>query len=86
MHAQGFLVDVTPKIASQEERERQNAELRALHETALLLIDELDQQKLLERIAVQAGELLGTANTYVYLREDDELQVAVGTGPRRQCR
>ena len=80
MHAQGFLVDVTPKIASQEERERQNAELRALHETALLLIDELDQQKLLERIAVQAGELLGTANTYVYLREDDELQVAVGTG------
>ena len=29
---------------------------------------------------MQAGELPGTANTYVYLREDDELQVAVGTG------
>ena len=80
MHAQGFIVDVTPQVASQDERERRSAELRALHETALLLIDELDQQKLLERIAVQAGELLGTEHTYVYLREDDELQVAVGTG------
>ena len=58
-------------------RRRQNAELRALHETALLLIDELDH-RLLERIAVQAGEL-GAANTR-HLREDDELQVAVGTG------
>jgi PAS domain S-box-containing protein len=80
LHAQGFLVDVSPQVASQEERERQNAELSALHETALLLIDELDQQKLLERIAVQAGELLGTENTYVYLREGDGLRVAVGTG------
>ena len=59
-HAQGFLVDVTPQKAAQEERERQHAELSALHETALLLIDELDPQKLLERIAGQAGELVGT--------------------------
>jgi PAS domain S-box-containing protein len=80
LHAQGFLVDVTPQVASQEERERQNAELSALHQTALLLIDELDPQKLLERIAVQAGELLGTEHTYVYLRDGDSLKVAVGTG------
>ncbi|HXV32709.1 MAG TPA: PAS domain S-box protein [Gaiellaceae bacterium] len=80
MHAQGFLVDVTPQIASQDERERHNAELSALHETALLLIDELDPQKLLERIAGQAGELLGTEHTYVYLRDGDSLRVAVGTG------
>jgi len=80
MHAQGFLVDVTPQKADQEERERQHAELGALHETALLLIDELDPQKLLERIAVRAGELVGTRNTYVYLREGEELHVAVGTG------
>ncbi len=80
MHAQGFLVDVTSQKTDQEERERQHAELSALHETALLLIDELDPQKLLERIAVKAGELVGTRNTYVYLREGDELAVAVGTG------
>jgi PAS domain S-box-containing protein len=80
LHAQGFLVDVTPQVTSQADRERHNAELSALHETALLLIDELDQQKLLERIAVQAGDLLGTENTYVYLREGDGMRVAVGTG------
>jgi PAS domain S-box-containing protein len=80
LHAQGFLVDVTQQKTDQEERERQHAELGALHETALLLIDELDPQKLLERIAVKAGELVGTPNTYVYLREGEELRVAVGTG------
>jgi PAS domain S-box-containing protein len=80
LHAQGFLVDVTQQRTDQEERERQHAELGALHETALLLIDELDPQKLLERIAVKAGELVGTPNTYVYLREGEELRVAVGTG------
>ena len=80
MHAQGFLVDVTPQKTAQDERERQHAELEALHETALLLIEELDPQKLLERIAVQAGELLDTRDTYVYLRERDQLRIAVGTG------
>ncbi|MGH3042297.1 MAG: PAS domain-containing protein, partial [Gaiellaceae bacterium] len=80
LHAQGFLVDVTPQKTDQEELERQHAELGALHETALLLIDELDPQKLLERIAVKAGELVGTLNTYVYLREGEELRVAIGTG------
>jgi PAS domain S-box-containing protein len=80
LHAQGFLVDVTPQRIAQEELEHQHAELRALHETALLLIDELDPQKQLERIAAQAGELVGTANSYVYLREGDDLRIAVGTG------
>ncbi|HXV58674.1 MAG TPA: PAS domain S-box protein, partial [Gaiellaceae bacterium] len=79
-HAQGFLVDVSEQREAQSELERRHAELGALHETALLLIDELDARKLLERIAVRAGELVGTDDTYVYLREDDELRVAVGTG------
>jgi PAS domain S-box-containing protein len=79
-HAQGFLIDVTAQMSDRQELERRHAELGALHETALLLIDELDPQKLLERIAVQAGELVGTPNTYVYVREEDELSVAVGTG------
>jgi PAS domain S-box-containing protein len=80
IHAQGFLVDVTPQVRARHELEGTNAELTALHETALALIDELDVQKLLEQIARQAGELTGTNNTYVYLQDGDELRVAVGTG------
>jgi PAS domain S-box-containing protein len=80
IHAQGFLVDVTPQVTARHQLEGRHAELEALHETALALIDELDVQKLLEQIARQAGELIGTTNSYVYLRDDDELRVAVGTG------
>ena len=79
-HAQGFMVDVTERRRAQEELERNHEEVTALHETALLLMDELDSQKLLERIAVRAGEVVGTAHTYVYLRHGEELRVAVGTG------
>ena len=80
IHAQGFMVDVTPQVTTRHEIERSNAELTALHETALALIDELDAEKLLGRIAGQAGELVGTPDTYVYLRDGDELRVAFGTG------
>ncbi|HWM14371.1 MAG TPA: PAS domain S-box protein [Gaiellaceae bacterium] len=80
-HAQGFMLDVTERKQAQQELERSHAELSALHDTALQLIDELDAQKLLERIAARAGELVGTDATYVYLRDgDDDLRVAVGTG------
>ena len=80
-HAQGFMLDVSERKAAELELERSHAELSALHDTALQLIDELDAQKLLERIATHAGELVGTDATYVYLRDgDDELRVAVGTG------
>jgi PAS domain S-box-containing protein len=80
VHAQGFLVDVTPQVTARHQLEGRHAELEALHETALALIDELDVQKLLEHIARQAGELIGTDNSYVYLRDGDEIRVAVGTG------
>jgi len=80
IHAQGFLVDVTLQVTARHQLEGRHAELEALHETALALIDELDVQKLLERIARQAGELIGTRDSYVYLRDGDELRVAVGTG------
>jgi PAS domain S-box-containing protein len=80
-HAQGFMLDVSERKTAELELARSHAELTALHDTALQLIDELDAQKLLERIAVRAGELVGTDATYVYLRDgDDELRVAVGTG------
>ena len=80
IHAQGFVVDVTPQVTARHQLEGRHAELEALHETALALIDELDVQKLLEQIAGQAGELIGTNDSYVYLRDGDELRVAVGTG------
>jgi PAS domain S-box-containing protein len=80
-HAQGFMLDVSERKAAEQQLERSHAELSALHDTALQLIDELDAQKLLERIAARAGELVGTDATYVYLRDgEDELRVAVGTG------
>ncbi|MGH3113549.1 MAG: PAS domain-containing protein, partial [Gaiellaceae bacterium] len=80
-HAQGFMLDVSERKAAEQQLERSHAELSALHDTALQLIDELDAQKLLERIAARAGELVGTDATYVYLRDgDDQLRVAVGTG------
>ena len=80
-HAQGFMLDVSERKAAEQQLERSHAELSALHDTALQLIDELDVQKLLERIAARAGELVGTDATYVYLRDgEDELHVAVGTG------
>ncbi|MGH3022132.1 MAG: PAS domain S-box protein [Gaiellaceae bacterium] len=79
-HAQGFMVDVTERRRAQQELERSHGQVTALHETALLLMDELDVQKLLERIARRAGEVVGTEHTYVYLRHGEELRVAVGTG------
>ena len=80
-HAQGFMLDVSERKAAEQQLERSHAELSALHDTALQLIDELDAQKLLERIAARAGELVGTDATYVYLRDaEEELRVAVGTG------
>ncbi|HEU4448699.1 MAG TPA: PAS domain S-box protein [Gaiellaceae bacterium] len=80
LHAQGFMLDVTERKHAQEALERSHTEVSALHETALLLMEELDVEKLLERVAVRAGELVGTADTYVYLRDGEELRVAVGTG------
>jgi PAS domain S-box-containing protein len=81
VHAQGFMVDITRRKQAEAELERRHAELEALHETALMLVEELDTQKLLERIALRAGELIGTENTYVYLRDgEDDLRVHVGTG------
>ena len=79
-HAQGFMLDVSERKAAEQQLERSHAELSALHDTALQLIDELDAQKLLARIAARAGELVGTDATYVYLRDGEELRVAVGTG------
>ena len=61
---------------------RQNAELQALHETTLELIERLDTPSVLEAIVTRAGHLLGTPSGYVYLvdEERDVLVAAVTLG------
>jgi diguanylate cyclase (GGDEF)-like protein len=60
----------------------QHAELAALHETALGLIERLDLDELLQTIVDRAGQLVGTPHGYLYLADADEqaLELRVGTG------
>jgi PAS domain S-box-containing protein len=61
---------------------RQNAYLKALHETSLGLIDKLDKEELLENILERAASLTGTAHGYIYFLEpgEEQLQMQVGMG------
>lgn len=67
---------------AEEAFHRQNASLKALHETSLGLIEKLDQEELLENILEQAASLSGTAHGYIYLLEQDEehMEMQVGMG------
>ena len=62
--------------------QRQNASLRALHETALGLLDKIDKEELLETIIERAAALTGTQHGYIYLLEPDAqvMQMRVGKG------
>ena len=51
--------------------QRQNAYLGALHDTTLGMISRLDLTELLSDLVVHAGQLLNTANGYIYLTEKD---------------
>ena len=61
---------------------RQNASLRALHETALGLLDKIDKEELLETIIERAASLTGTEHGYIYLLEPKTqvMQMRVGKG------
>jgi PAS domain S-box-containing protein len=61
---------------------RQNEYLRALHETALGLIDRLDKEELLEAVLQRAARLTNTAHGFIYLLESagDAMQMRVGMG------
>ena len=65
-----------------EELNRQNAELEALHDTSLEVMNRLDIDDLLRALLERAGALLGTRHGYIYLRraggEEIENRVAVG--------
>lgn len=62
--------------------ERQNASLRALHETALSLIDKIDKEELLETIIERAAALTGTEHGFIYLLDPQRqvMQMRVGKG------
>ncbi|MFO7713760.1 PAS domain S-box protein [Desulfosarcina sp.] len=62
--------------------QRQNASLRALHETALGLLDKIDKEELLETIIERAADLTGTEHGYIYLLEpkSNVMQMRVGKG------
>jgi GAF domain-containing protein len=65
-----------------EADQRQNASLRALHETALGLLDKIDKEELLETIIERAASLTGTEHGYIYLLEPETqvMQMRVGKG------
>lgn len=68
--------------AAEEAFYRQNAYLKALHETSLGLIDKLEKEELLENILERAASLSGTSHGYIYILEpgEDQLQMQVGMG------
>jgi PAS domain S-box-containing protein len=68
--------------AAEETFYRQNAYLKALHETSLGLIDKLDKDELLENILDRAASLSGTAHGFIYFLEpgEEQLQMQVGMG------
>jgi diguanylate cyclase (GGDEF)-like protein len=62
------------------------AEVAALHETTLALLDRRNPEELFETIVERAGRLLGTQHGYLYLLDPNgaELRVHVGTGIFRE--
>ncbi|MGA6927019.1 MAG: PAS domain S-box protein [Desulfosarcina sp.] len=82
------LTDATPGNAAPSATlddptvQRQNASLRALHETALGLLDKIDTEELLETIIERAAALTGTEHGYIYLLKSDRqtMQMRFGKG------
>ncbi|MBU1567256.1 MAG: PAS domain S-box protein [Proteobacteria bacterium] len=67
---------------AEEAFHRQNASLKALHETSLFLIAKLDKEELLENILERAASLSGTTHGYIYLLDSVKgcMQMVVGKG------
>lgn len=74
--------DITAEQKRQEEINRQNAYLTALQEISIGLMQRLDVNAVLEDIVARAGQLVGTENGYVFLKEpgEDEMELRVGVG------
>ena len=77
------LAGLEQRVADRTEAlSRQNAELEALHDTTLGVMDRLDLNELLRVLLERAGQLLDTEHGYIYLLRADgteiENRVAVG--------
>lgn len=59
---------------------RQNASLKALHDTSLGLLDRLDKEELLENILERAASLSNTAHGYIYLLTPGEKTMTMKMG------
>ena len=70
------------KAAANPAVQQQNESLRALHETALGLLDKIDTEELLETIIERAAALTGTEHGYIYILDPDRMvmQMRVGKG------
>ena len=81
-YQQGVMLDITERKLLEERLQRQNAELMALHETALGLLERRDADELIEAAVVRAGELLGTPDGFLFLVEPESgtMVARVGTG------
>lgn len=68
--------------AAEETFHRQNESLRALHETSMRLISEIDKEELLQIVLERAASLSGTAHGFIYLKEPEDtvMQMRVGMG------
>ena len=78
----GTHVDITERKRSREQARRQSEYLAALHETTLGVVSQLDIGELLETLVERAVSLVDASFGFVDLAkpEEDELEVAVGTG------
>ena len=77
--------DVSERRAAREEMTSQNAELEALHQTALALIDGIDLDRVLESVVRRAADLLGSEHAYLGLLEPDGETMSLHYATRAEC-
>ncbi len=86
LYYEGTVEDITERKRAEEELERRNRFLGALHEISLGLLERRDPADLLEHLIQDAADLFGASHGYVYAprpRGALELRVATGIVRRR---
>jgi PAS domain S-box-containing protein len=77
--------DAAARLSAEDALRRRNAELDALYETTLGLVDRLDRNSLLDAIVARAASLVGTDHAYLYVIEkgdagEERLVIRAGVG------
>lgn len=76
----GIFSDITERREAEEALRRQNEYLATLHDIALTLMQRLDLDDLLQSIVERAAQLTNTRHGYIFLKEDDVIQLKIGIG------